>query len=215
MTIKEEFFIQRQGKRYVLYAGLLEEAHDQDLREISTDLIQVPEESNGNVAIVKAKVRLQRDEEELPETYEGIGDASPGNVSRNIIPHLIRMAETRAKARALRDAINIGVTALEEISDGDNSSTTSGGATGESQSQNSKASGSKGNTTASGTSDNPEPQKITDSQKRQIRKVSEELFPSVEDMENHKSVTVDSLTVAEANELLKTLNTMKQQKTEA
>jgi hypothetical protein len=51
--------------------------------------------------------------------FSGIGDASPENVSRNIVPHLIRMAETRAKARALRDAVNVGATALEELSDGD------------------------------------------------------------------------------------------------
>ncbi len=47
--------------------------------------------------------------------FTGIGDASPDNVGRTIAPHIIRMAETRAKARALRDAVNIGVTALEEL----------------------------------------------------------------------------------------------------
>jgi hypothetical protein len=50
-------------------------------------------------------------------TFTGIGDASPSNVTRMIAPHLIRMAETRSKARALRDAVNVGVTALEELGD--------------------------------------------------------------------------------------------------
>jgi hypothetical protein len=51
--------------------------------------------------------------------FSGLGDASPENVGRTIAPHLIRMAETRAKARALRDAVNVGATAMEELSDGD------------------------------------------------------------------------------------------------
>ncbi|CAN5810140.1 hypothetical protein BH18ACT11_BH18ACT11_07610 [soil metagenome] len=106
--------ITRQGKQYVLYQGLLDEAHSLGLRGIDTDLIQVPDDSNGNVAIVKATAEMEDDRH-----FSGIGDASPENVGRNIAPHLIRMAETRAKARALRDAVNVGATALEELSDGD------------------------------------------------------------------------------------------------
>ncbi len=106
----------RQGKQYVLFAGLLDEAHSRGLKGIDTELVQVPHADNGNTAIVKATVEM-----EDGRVFGGIGDASPENVGRNIAPHLIRMAETRAKARALRDAVNVGSTALEELSDGDDS----------------------------------------------------------------------------------------------
>jgi len=112
--VREEFLITRQGKQYVLFAGLLDEAHNRGLRGIDTELVQVPTAENGNVAVVKAVVEM-----EDGRTFSGIGDASPDNVGRNIVPHIIRMAETRAKARALRDAVNVGATALEELSDGD------------------------------------------------------------------------------------------------
>ena len=107
--MREEYMIERGGRRFVLYAGLLEEAHARGLRSIETELLQVPKAENGEVAIARAVVRTEEGK------FSGIGDASSGNVGRAIVPHIIRMAETRAKARALRDAINVGVTALEEL----------------------------------------------------------------------------------------------------
>ena len=116
--MREEFLITRHGKQFVLYAGLLDEAHSRGLKSIDTELLQIPDAANDNVAVVKATVEL-----EDGRKFSGIGDASPANVGRAIAPHILRQAETRAKARALRDAVNVGATALEELSEDDQEAT--------------------------------------------------------------------------------------------
>jgi hypothetical protein len=96
-------------KEVVTYAGVLALAHEDGLRSIRTKLVQIPDKENGQTAIVTAAVRTNKG------VFTGIGDANPGNVNRRIAPHLIRMAETRAKARALKDSANIGIVAIEEL----------------------------------------------------------------------------------------------------
>jgi hypothetical protein len=107
--MKPEFLVERNGRKFVLYQGLLDLAHERGLKKIETTLVQIPSDLNGNVAICHAVVETSQG------TFTGIGDAAPDSVSRMMVPHLIRMAETRSKARALRDATNIGVTAVEEM----------------------------------------------------------------------------------------------------
>ena len=109
-----KFIIERQGKEFVLYAGLLDLAHKSGLISIQTAAVRV----EPALALFKATVTIAKDGEGA-KTYEGHGDATPENVGRNIAPHFIRMAETRAKARALRDALNIGAASLEELGDED------------------------------------------------------------------------------------------------
>ena len=109
--MKKEFIVNRQGKDFALYAGLLDQAHREGLKRITTKLLQAPNDENGQLAICYAEVETEKG------IFSGIGDATPQNVGRMIAPHAIRMAETRAKARALRDAINVGVTSLEELGD--------------------------------------------------------------------------------------------------
>ena len=99
--MKKEWMVERQGKQFCLYQGLLATAHEQGLRSITTSLVQVPSEANNRVAICTAIVVLEK--EVVERVFTGIGDAAPNNVAPAMQTCLIRMAETRAKARALRD----------------------------------------------------------------------------------------------------------------
>lgn len=97
------------SKEVVTYQGLLQKAHEEGLARLRTSLLQIPTEDNGRVAIAKAEVETGKG------LFEAIGDACPENVDEFLAPHLIRVAETRAKARALRDAVNVGVVSFEEL----------------------------------------------------------------------------------------------------
>ncbi len=108
-----DLYIELRGKQVVTYRGLLALAHRSGLVGIVTELLQFPSKDNGDTAIVHATVTMGVEGGLV--TFTGIGDANPKNVGRNIAPHAIRMAETRAKARALRDAVNIGVVSVDEL----------------------------------------------------------------------------------------------------
>jgi hypothetical protein len=111
MERSKKLYTNIQGKDFVLYEGLLDEFHRNGGEGISTELIQT--ELNGEVFFIfKAVVTGERG------TFIGHGDACRANVNKMIIPHMMRMAETRAKARALRDYNNIGVTAVDELGGG-------------------------------------------------------------------------------------------------
>ena len=63
-----------------------------------------PTKENGLEGLYKAIVESKDGEE-----YIDIGDAKKKNVNKQIADHVLRMAATRAKARALRDYTNIGL----------------------------------------------------------------------------------------------------------
>lgn len=111
--IDKKFIVNLKGNDFVTYEGLLDLAHQGELQEIRTELIQLPNNENGNQCIVKAVAIGQS------KHFEGYGDADPSNVNSMIAKHIIRMAETRAKARALRDYTNVGMTAIEELGEDD------------------------------------------------------------------------------------------------
>ncbi len=111
-TLDERFIMTIKKKEFVLYAGLLDLAHQKGLKGISVEALQYPTKANGMEGICKAIIESKDGEE-----YIEIGDANPKNVTSQIVEHVLRMAATRAKARALRDFTNIGITCLEELGD--------------------------------------------------------------------------------------------------
>lgn len=122
MTSDPELYINLRGKQVVTYRGLLHLAHQRGLLSIETEMIQAPTADNDRTAIMRAVVTMEdkRQDGDLSTLrhFTGIGDANPRNVGKNIAPHAIRMAETRAKARALRDAVNIGIVSVDELISG-------------------------------------------------------------------------------------------------
>lgn len=102
--------IKLQGQEFVTYEGLLSRAHELGLKSIRTRIIQIPDATNGQRAVVMAEVEMDGG-----KVFSGIGDADPANVNRMIAQHTLRMAETRGKARALRDATNMGMASIEEL----------------------------------------------------------------------------------------------------
>lgn len=100
-----------QGREYISHAGLLAIAHRMGFVKSETNIIQVDLEKH--IAIVKATVTMK--ENHQLKTFEGLGDSTPENTNKNIQSACLRMAETRAINRALRQATNIGLTSLEEL----------------------------------------------------------------------------------------------------
>jgi hypothetical protein len=118
MGLKPTHLIERQGKTMALYAGLLQLAHEQSegRLHISTELIQIPNPENGHVAICRCEAKIADENGAIIRSCTGIGDAAPENVGRMVANALIRMSETRSKARALRDLVNVAE-AVDEAED--------------------------------------------------------------------------------------------------
>ncbi len=110
--LDERWITKIEGKEFVKYPGLLDLGHQKGISSIEVEIVQMPTGDNGNFAVCRATVMSK-----LGETYSDIGDANPANCSSKVSKHLLRMASTRAIARALRSYTNVGMTALEELAD--------------------------------------------------------------------------------------------------
>jgi len=110
--LDERWIIELEGHKFVKYAGLLDYAHQLKISSIEVEPIQLPHADNGNFAICKATVTSLNG-----SVFTDLGDANPQNCNAKVSKHSLRLASTRAIARALRSFTNIGMTCLEELAD--------------------------------------------------------------------------------------------------
>jgi hypothetical protein len=108
--LDERWITTIEGREFVKYPGLLDLGHQKGISQIEVDIVQLPCAENGQFAVCKASVVSKSG-----ESFVDIGDANPGNCSSKVSKHILRMASTRAIARALRSFTNIGMTCLEEV----------------------------------------------------------------------------------------------------
>lgn len=109
--VDERFVVDIKGKKFVTFEGLLNEFHQNGGKSINTEVVST------SPLIIKATASGEKG------TFSGIGDADESNVNKMIAVHKIRMAETRAIARALRWYNNIGMCSTDEMGGQDNTPT--------------------------------------------------------------------------------------------
>ena len=102
----KDYIVQVHGQNHIRFAGLLDLAHYEGLEMLSATFISVTPE----LALATATATFKDG-----RTFTDSADATPANVQAGVKAHFARMALTRAKARALRDALNIDAVSEEEL----------------------------------------------------------------------------------------------------
>ena len=117
----KEHVVTLQGRKFITFVGLQARLADQGKSIIGTEIeiLRDPfaeENSTDKQAVVRATVHIiGKAGTPVTAKIQALGDASKNNVSKNIAEATLRMAETRAIARALRIATRSPFTAIEEL----------------------------------------------------------------------------------------------------
>jgi len=102
------YVVYLHGKPFIRYVGLLALAHERGLVQLTARI-----EFHSDALVLASATATFQDGRVFTEW----ADATPDNVGFQVRPHWVRMALTRAKSRCLRDALQIGIAALEELAD--------------------------------------------------------------------------------------------------
>jgi hypothetical protein len=104
--VPAEYVVEIQGKPFVKFAGLLKMAHEHGLVSLTATWSY----NDGELSLAQAVATFADG-----RTFTECGDATPANTNRKVAVHFRRVALTRAKARALRDALGVDLVAVEEL----------------------------------------------------------------------------------------------------
>ena len=106
--IPREFLYDNHGTPAILWGGLLHLAHEAGLSSMQVEVVTV----TPDFAVMRATATFNDG-----GVWSDVGDANPVNVGKKIATSFIRMASTRAMARALRCALDIPYVVSCELPD--------------------------------------------------------------------------------------------------
>jgi len=185
MGVDERFIVKIAGTEddwCILYVGLLDFAHKKGVKENKFLGFQEPNYIKIDSENCECVISVYAVFENGFKTI-GTGHVSKANIGKEkYLDFYIASAETRAKARALRDALNIPLVSAEELIDDFNNN-----------------------------SENKTSSKISDKQKSFINKLLDELNRSIDKtLEKIGVKTIDDLTSQQADTIIKKLKAYKE-----
>ncbi len=107
-AIPAHHLVEIQGVKAIKFIGLLMLAHAQGLSTLKAEWTY----NDVELSLAHATATFSDG-----RTFTESGDATPTNVGTKVLKHFRRVALTRAKARALRDALGMDLVAAEELAD--------------------------------------------------------------------------------------------------
>lgn len=120
ITNLEPWIVKKGTQEFCKFGGYLQEARAMGLCGVQTEWVNQATFDRENPFIVFKATILMRNTTGFGNgdginTFTGYGDATKNNVGSLIVPHMLRMAETRAIVRALRWATGVALTGLDEL----------------------------------------------------------------------------------------------------
>lgn len=111
--LTEDELVVKDGRQFVYLKGLERLAKERGIRSKFIDVCATPSKE-APLSVIKVTYKFDDG-----RSYDGVADASDKNCKEKFRVYLTAMAESRAKARALRDAFGISLCSVEEVVDAD------------------------------------------------------------------------------------------------